>query len=171
MSKKQTPKTGKSGGAAIAVTLVICGILLLALLFAFFFADMIKGRIQLSRALEALERTDTVVITDPLYDGGAFQGTAETVLTGDDATELARELIAATESLSYSGVVDGSTGYWDIRLAYEYDGKAYSLYLKDGGIYSVDKRGYLFEIKDADKEAYLQVYRRTEELLKLASDT
>lgn len=171
MSKKQTKKTVKGGGAAITVTLVICGVLLVALLFVFFFADIVKGRRQLSRALDALEKADTVVITDPLYDGGALPWAAEAVLTGDGATELARELIDATESLSYSGVVDGSKGYWDIRLAYEYDGKAYSLYLKEGGIYSVDKRGYLFEIKSADKEAYLQVYRKTEKLLEAAADT
>ena len=157
--------TDKKNKRVMVTVIVICAMAVLALLFIFFFADMIIGRARMNDALDALEDTEKIVVSDPLYDGGVIPGAAEAVLDGDDAQNIADTLCHAAEKLSFSKVLNGSAGFWDISLTFEDDGKTYVIYLREDSIYVAKTNGYLFKIKSSREAAYSNFYAAVTEIL------
>lgn len=160
-----------SGKLAMTVTLIICGVFIVAMLFVFFLGDMIAGRIKLSQAIEELEESKLIVINDPLYKGDLLTTGGEVTLTGDEAEAFGERLAYVTEKVSYQKVIKSDTGFWNVRLSFSEDGEAYSIYMKEDSIYvAKGSKGYLFDIKEQREQEYKALYAEVEGLIASASE-
>ena len=156
-------KDKKRGNTPLIVTAVICAAVCLATLLVFFLSDVISGKMLMSKTRRNIGKCDVVVLTDFNYDGGILPTSGEAILRDGEARELAGELINATEDISYSNVLNGSVGFWDVSIRFESDGASYTVYLKEDSVYVTKKnKGYLFDIKPSCKDAYGKLYQRVE---------
>lgn len=159
-----------SGRLAMTVTLIICGIFVIAMLFVFFLGDMIAGRIKLSQSIGELEESKLIVISDPLHKGDILTTGGEVTLTGEEAEKFGERLAYVAEKVSYQKVLKGDTGFWDVRLSFSENGEAYSIYMKEDSIYvAKGSKGYLFDIREQREQEYKALYEDIENLIASSS--
>ena len=157
MKKEQKKSNGR---LAVVLTVIICAVFIIAMLFIFFLGDMIAGYIKLSEALEEIEDSELIVINDPLYKADILTTGAEVTLTGDAAEAFGERLALVAGRRTYRGMLKGDTGFWDIGLSFSDDGRTYNVYMKEDSVYVADDgKGYEFTVKSGTeyKELYEQV--------------
>ncbi len=149
--KKQQKKTSRP----IVIASAICGGLVAILIFTVIFTDVIVGRVLLSRARDGIDKSDTVVLSDPSYNDSVLPTSAEAVLTGEEAKELAERVLSLTDDVSFHNTKSSDAGFWDISLRFESENDSYTVYLWDDGVYVVkNNQGYLFKVDKNAKEEY-----------------
>ena len=156
--KKEQKKS--NGTLAVALTVVICAVFIIAMLFIFFFGDMIAGHVKLSNALEEIEDSELIVINDPLYKADILITGAEVTLRGDEAEAFGERFARIVVRKSYQRVIKSDNGFWDIRLSFSDDGRIYNVYMKEDSVYiAEDGKGYEFAVKSQTeyKELYAQI--------------
>jgi hypothetical protein len=128
------------------------------------FIDPIVGNVKLNKVRDAAKDCEEIVVFDPLHDDLFYRG-AEKILTDNEAKEFADSFLDATEKTSYKKVIDGSKGFWDIKIDFYTDDEKYAIYLREDSVYVAGDNGYLFEINGEDQQMYTEFYETVVSLL------
>ena len=162
--KKDKSNSNKS----LVIGTAICGGIIAVLIFVLAFADTIIGKSLLLKAEKTIEKSGEILVSDPAYNDSILPTSAECVLSGERAAQIADRMLKITESARFKEVFVSKAGYWDTYLRfYDEDGKAYAVYLKDDAIYLVkNDKAYLFEVDKSAKEEYNLLCEDVRTLLK-----
>lgn len=157
-------KDKKKSNRTLIIVSCICAAVAIALVCVLAFIDPIVGNVKLNKVRDAARDCTEAVIADPLHDASFYRG-AEVILTDDEARKLADSFLAVTEDTSYKKVIDGSKGFWDMRVDFCTDEEKHTVYLREDSIYVAGNNGYLFEIDGDSDEKYASFYETVVSLL------
>ena len=155
----------KKGNKAVIITSAVCAAVVAVIVLILALTDPIVGNIKLGKVRDAAQSCGEIVISAPLYKNAFLQGT-ETVVSGEDARELADAFLSATENTSFDKSFESAGGFWNIKMEFYSSDDRYAVYLRDEEIYVAKNfKGYLFEIDDESETAYQSFYNRVLEIL------
>ena len=135
MKNKKNAENKKQSSMAMAVTLIVCGVIAASLVFVLLFSDMVAGRIKMADARKQIAFCSDVLISDPLYEGGKLPSGADALIVGEEAKELVDSFLEATQKLNYQRVISGKAGFWDLSIEFTVDGKRHTVYLREDSLY------------------------------------
>lgn len=160
MRKKENKKRSR----AITVAACICAVAVIALVGVLAFIDPIVGNVKLNKVRAAAKDCEEIVVFDPLHDDSFYRG-AEKILTDNEAEKFADSFLDATKKTSYKKVIDGSKGFWNIKIDFYTDDEKHAIYLREDSVYVAGDNGYLFEINGEDQQMYTEFYETVVSLL------
>ncbi|MBE6577900.1 MAG: hypothetical protein E7653_07175 [Ruminococcaceae bacterium] len=165
-------KENKSNNKALIITALVCVCVVAVLLFVLICGDMIAGKSALSKTRKGIKGSDAVVISDPAYNDSILPTTAEVVLTGDAAKQMADKILSLTDGASFHNTLTSSAGFWDTCMRFE-DGKdTYAIYLGEDSFYVVKNDvGYIFNVDKNAKEEYNVFCESVDALIKEKADS
>ena len=137
MKTKNKNKNKNKSNKAVIIVAIVSAAVVLALLFVLIFADILAGRAALSRVREGISGSDAVLISDPSYHYSIVPTSAEVVLTGEDARNMADTALKLTDKARFHTVKVSSAGYWDISMRFDDTEHSYTVYLESDHIYVV----------------------------------
>ena len=148
----------------IWIVSAVCALFLVAIILVIAFFDCWVGYSNLKKVRKGIPNSTEIAISSPLYFD-RYSSVAETVITGDEVKELSKMLIAATDDVSYEGMINASLGYWDTRLTFYCGEDRYVVYIKDEELYVTGKNGYLFEPEGVSEDVYESFYMKIRKIL------
>ncbi len=160
----------KSGTKKIAIiSAIICVVLVLGVVAALILPDIISGNILLSKTRAGIEKSDVVVLFDPSYNQSTLPTTAQTVVRGERAKQLAEDVLRITDGASYRNVERSAVGFWDVSMRFDDGNDSYTVYLREEYIYvAKNNTAYLFDVDKSVKEEYNILYDEVNALIKQA---
>lgn len=150
----------------VIISAAIVALLVLAVISALIFPDMIAGNILLSKTREGIDKSDVVVLSDPSYNQSTLPISAQRVVEGEEVAELAEQVLSVTEKVSYKSAERSVAGFWDVNMRFDDGNESYTVYLREDCLYVVkNNTAYLFNIDKSVKEEYNILYEKVISLI------
>lgn len=138
MSKNNT-QSHKASPAVIAIS-VVAILTILAVLFVALVLPHILGVQKFKETVAATKNmsdTDILVITDSYNSRNVFEPSAEAVLGGEEAKDLASKISEVADSSKYTGSQKRTAARWDVSVSLRTDTENLTLYFSESEMYVV----------------------------------